>query len=37
VHVLGEGYVLDEDDEDMVVETIKAVAIPRGPAKIDVT
>jgi 116 kDa U5 small nuclear ribonucleoprotein component len=37
VHVLGEGYVPDEDDEDMAVATIEAVAIPRGPSKIEVT
>jgi 116 kDa U5 small nuclear ribonucleoprotein component len=37
VHVLGEGYVPDEDDEDMAVATIETVAIPRGRSKIPVT
>jgi translation elongation factor EF-G len=37
VHVLGEGYVPDENDEDMAVATIEAVAIPRSPIKIEVT
>jgi hypothetical protein len=33
---LGEGYVPDEDDEDMAVAIIEAVVIPRGPSKIEV-
>jgi 116 kDa U5 small nuclear ribonucleoprotein component len=37
VHVLGEGYVPEEDDEDMAVATVEAVVIPRGPSKIEVS
>jgi 116 kDa U5 small nuclear ribonucleoprotein component len=37
VHVLVVGYVPDEDDEDMVVATIEAQAIPWGTSKIEVT
>lgn len=37
VHVLGEGYIPDEDDEDMAVATIEAVSIPRGRSLTNVT
>eukprot|EP00980_Cylindrotheca_fusiformis_P006159 scaffold1319_cov126-Cylindrotheca_fusiformis.AAC.48 len=37
VKVLGEGYVPDEDDEDMAVATIEAVSIPRGRSVTNVT
>jgi U5 small nuclear ribonucleoprotein component len=37
VKVLGEGYVPDEDDEDMAVATIEAVSIPRGRSLTNVT
>jgi 116 kDa U5 small nuclear ribonucleoprotein component len=37
VHILGEDYLPDENDEDMAVATIEAVAVPRGPSKIGVT
>ena len=37
VKVLGEGYVPDEDDEDMAIATIEAVAIPRGRSSTQVT
>lgn len=37
VQVLGEGYVPEEDDEDMAVATIESVAIPRGRSQTQVT
>ena len=37
VKVLGEGYVPFEDDEDMAVATVDAVAIPRGRSRTQVT
>ena len=37
VNVLGEGYVPDEDDEDMAIATIESVAIPRGRTSTQVT
>mmetsp|Transcript_49240 Transcript_49240/g.119336 ORF Transcript_49240/g.119336 Transcript_49240/m.119336 type:complete len:1086 (-) Transcript_49240:76-3333(-) len=37
VKVLGEGYVPDEDDEDMAVATIEAIYVPRGRSRTQVT
>jgi U5 small nuclear ribonucleoprotein component len=37
VKVLGEGYVPDEDDEDMAVATVEAVSVPRGRSLTNVT
>jgi U5 small nuclear ribonucleoprotein component len=37
VKVLGEGYVPEEDDEDVAVATIESVAIPRGRSHTQVT
>lgn len=37
VKVLGEGYSPEEDDEDMAVATVEAVAIPRGRTFLNVT
>lgn len=37
VRVLGEGYVPEEDDEDMAFATIETVAIPRGQSRTQVT
>ena len=37
VQILGEGYVPDEDDEDMAVTTVEAVSIPRGRSLTNVT
>jgi U5 small nuclear ribonucleoprotein component len=37
VQVLGEGYSPDDDDEDMAMATVEAVAIPRGRTQLGVT
>lgn len=37
VKVLGEAFVPDEDDEDMAIATVEAVAIPRGRTRTNVT
>jgi U5 small nuclear ribonucleoprotein component len=37
VKVLGEAYAPDEDDEDMAMATVEAVAIPRGRSQTIVT
>lgn len=37
VKVLGEGYVPNEDDEDMAIATIEAIYVPRGRSRTQVT
>lgn len=37
VRVLGEGFVPNEDDEDMAVATIESISIPRGRSQTQVT
>ena len=37
VRVLGEGYVPDEDDEEMAIATIESISIPRGRTRTQVT
>lgn len=37
VKVLGEAYAPHEDDEDMAIATVEAVAIPRGRTRTNVT
>jgi len=37
VRILGEGFVPNEDDEDVAVATIESIAIPRGRSQTQVT